>query len=203
MKTSQHYKLSTFKLLIILFILFSFECFSILILSIPYEELERNADRYHPIMAYLFFVPFSISIGVLILIFIKFLFKRNKGLTITEVGLIDNSSPFSFGEIPFDNISSISSITDSTIKYRFIKAKTNHFNINLRNRKKDSSWWKSKGVIGYIVKKMHTYTLPTKGFKAKHQDIVKTMKLFVEDKNIKITEMDLEQIERSINNKKS
>ncbi len=203
MKASQHYKLSIFKLLMVLFFLFLLEYFSFSILSMPYEELERNADRYHPIMAYLFFVPFSIVIGVLILIFMKFLFKKNKGLTITETGLIDNSSPFSFGEIPYENISSISSVTNSTVKARFIKAKTNHFNINLRNRKKDRLWWESKGVMGRIVKKMRTYTLPTKGFNAKHQDIVKTIKLFVEDKNIKVTEMDLEQVELSINNKKS
>ncbi len=202
MGNTEHFKLSTLKLLLVLLILFIFEYFSFSILSMPYEELERNADRYHPIMAYLFFIPVFIFIGLLILIFVRFLFKRNKGLTITESGIIDCSSPFSFGEIPFENISSISSITNSSIKYRFVKIKTNELNINLRKRKKDKSWWESKGLMGKMVKKMGTYTLPTKGFKASHQQIVETIKFFVEGKNIKVNEMDLQQIANDIKSKR-
>lgn len=189
----KHFKLSILKLIFALFILCMFEYFSFSILSMPYDELERNADRHHPIVVYLFFIPFFIVIGLLILIFLKFLLTKNKGLIITEFGIIDRSSPFSIGEIPFDNISSILSITNIVIKCGFIKIKTNELTINLRKRKKQKEWWENKGVMGRLVKKKRTYTLPTKGFKASHQEIVETIKFFVDGKNITVKEINYQQ----------
>ncbi len=193
----KHFRLSNFKLLIVLTILCLFEYLAFSILSMPYEELERNADRNHPIMAYLFFIPLSLCCGILIVMFIQFIFKKNKGLSLTAAGIVDYSSPFSLGIIPFDNISSITSVTNSYLKFGFVKFKTPQLNINLRKRKKDKEWWKSKGLKGRLVKNNYTYTIPTRGFKDCQDQIVEAISSHVEGKNIKVNIMDLEQIEKN------
>jgi len=203
MLINKHFRLSNFKLFIVLTILCMFEYSAFSILSMPYEELERNSDRYHPIVAYLFFIPTSLFCGILIVIFLKFLFKKNKGLSLTDIGIVDNSSPFSLGVIPFENISSITSITNSYVKfYRFMKFKTPELNINLRRRKKDANWWESKGLKGRLAKKFHTYTIPTRGFKDNQEKIVEAIRNHVEGRNIKVNTMDIEQIEKNFKAKR-
>ncbi|WP_133405829.1 hypothetical protein [Parashewanella tropica] len=193
MQTQTYFKLSNFKLFIVITVLFLFEYVALLVLSMPYEELEQNADRYHPIMAYLFFTPVSIFCAVLIIIFLNFLFKKDKGLLLTDTGIVDFSSPFSLGEIPFDNIASITSAKNRHIKiYRFIKFNTPELHINLRKRKKDNQWWKNKGLKGRLVKKLHTYTIPTRGFRDNQEQIVEAIQKHIEGKNIKVNTIDFE-----------
>lgn len=185
-----HFRLSNLKLLLLFVVLFSVAYFSFSILAMPYEQLKQNADKYHPIIAYIFFIPFSIMVTALILIYVRFIFSRNKGLIIAKGYLIDNSSPFSIGEIPVEQISSIYSSTNGSVKYKFFSFKINELNVNLRKRKKDINWWKSKGTIGLIVKKFYTYTIPTRGFKASHSQILDSIKYFADQNNIKVTEVD-------------
>ncbi|MDN3653829.1 hypothetical protein QWY77_13870 [Thalassotalea ponticola] len=185
-----HFQLSGLKLLLLFVVLLSSAYFSFSILAMPYEQLEQNADKYHPIIAYLFFIPFSILITALILIYGKFICSRNKGLIIADGFLIDNSSPFSIGEIPAEQISSIYSSINGSVKYKFVSFKINELNVNLRKRKKDINWWKSKGFMGTIVKKLYTYTIPTRGFKASHSQILDSIKCFADQNNIKVTEVD-------------
>lgn len=188
------FKLSKIKLLLLVVILFVFEYAFLSVLSLPYEQLEANSDKYHPLVAYLVLGPLCVLCSLLLVIFLLFFFRRSKGLMLTTNGFNDRSSPFSIGEIPFDKISSISCIANRVTRYRFIKSKTNEICVNLRKRKSDNDWWSSKGLLGKAVKKLHTYTINTKGFRQNHSEIVDAIKTHVAGHNIKVNVIDYETI---------
>ncbi|ESP93731.1 STM3941 family protein [Pseudoalteromonas luteoviolacea] len=190
MENTIHFKVSSWKFVIAILGLCIFEYMCLSVLSTPFSELDSRTDRLHTIFAYLFFAPVSVFIGAFILTLLAFLLKPVKGLTISETGITDTSSPFSIGEIPFDNISSINSRTNITYGNKYGKARMNEVCINIRRRKIDNTWWANKGLLGRIVKRLHTYTIPTKVFSASHNEIVDAIEKSIINKNIKFTSMD-------------
>jgi hypothetical protein len=172
------------------------------ILTMPYSELEANADKYHPIMAYLFFGPLFPFLAIIILLFIKFLFSSNKGLILTSKGIIDNSSPFSIGEIPFENIASFTSRTNIVLRYKIFKVRRNELSIYIRKRKIDADWWEAKGIKGRFAKRSHDYTIPTKFFSINHEELINCIKEHIAGKNIKMYEIDLEEAQKNAYKKK-
>lgn len=194
-------KLSKIKLLLLVVILFVFEYVCLSVLLLPYEQLEANSAKYHPLVAYLVLGPIGVLLSLLLVVFLLFFFKRSKGLMLTKNGLNDRSSPFSIGEIPFDKISSISCTANRVTRYRFIKIKDNEICVNLRKRRSDNDWWSSKGLLGKAVKKLHTYTINTKVFRQNHSEIVDAIKTHVAGHNIKVNVIDHEKISANSANK--
>jgi hypothetical protein len=84
----KYFKISKWRILVGLIIMCVSEFISIKILTMPYVELDANADKYHPIVAYMFFGPIALLLAILITINVVFCFQKGKGLHLTSTGII-------------------------------------------------------------------------------------------------------------------
>jgi hypothetical protein len=195
----KYFKISKWRILVGLIIMCLSEFISIKILTMPYVELEANADKYHPIVAYMFFGPIALLLAILIIINVVFYFQKGKGLHLTSTGIIDNSTPFSMGEIPFERIMQICNVTNKVTKFRFIKIRENEISVHLRRRKVDKLWWDDahNGVKIKLIKwstRNGFYNISTKIFSASHDDLVRALEKHIElEPRVKMYSMDVEQ----------
>jgi hypothetical protein len=184
-------KLSYVKYVLVLAFLVGFEYMAIKIVSMPYSELELNADRFHPLMAYLFFIPLIPLIAVVILSLLFFLFSRNKGVGFGLEGIFEKTSPFSIGFIPYEKISSISNITSLSVGRWPFKSQRDAISINLRNRKQDENWWSSKGWRGRLLRG-RSYEIQTSLLALPHNNVVEILSCHAKKRGIKIYTINLD-----------
>ena len=190
---TDHIQLSYFRYALAVAALVAFEYMALKIISMPYSELEQNADRFHPLMAYLFFIPIIPLVAAAILSLLLFLFSKNKGLVICADGIVDNSSMFSIGYIPFDQISSMTNDLNLSVGVGIIKSKRNAISINLRNRKIDHEWWSNKGWKGRLIKKRRNYQIQTSHLANSHDKIVESIKFHIGNRGIKFNTINFER----------
>ncbi len=203
------FRVSKWKTFIGLMVMCGFEYMSIKILIMPYSELDANSDKYHPIVAYVFFGSLAPLVAILIVIYLVFLFRKGRGLYLTSNGFIDHSTPFSIGEIPFERILQICNSINNVTKFRGIKIRDNKLSIALRGRKVDKAWWEAKNTSRIKSKKYSWFTrfgsyhLNTKIFSASHNEIAEAVEKHIElEPRIKIYTMDVEQTFRDLKKKR-
>lgn len=184
-------KLSYLKYVLALIFLVGFEFMAIKIISMPYSELELNADRFHPLIAYLFFIPLIPLIALILLSLLIFLFSRNKGVELGLEGIFEKTSPFSIGFIPYEQISPISNITSLSEGRWPFKSKRKVISINLRNRKQDKNWWSSKGWRGRLLRG-RSYEIQTSLLAMSHDRVVKVFSYHAKKHGIKINMINLD-----------
>ena len=186
-----------------------FEYFAIKMLMTPYSELQANADKYHPIFAYLFFGSIAPLFVGFIISWTIFLFKKDRGFHLTSTGFVDLTTPFAFGEIPFERVLQICNSVNNVTRFRGIKIRENKIKISLRVRKVDNAWRKARigsGIKGKIqgwYTRFNSCDINTKLLSASHSEVVSAIEEHIKlDQRIKMYTMDVEQTFKELKQKR-
>ncbi len=195
--------------MLFILILSGFEYMSLKILTTPYSELNANSDKYHPIVAYIFFGSLVPLISLLLILYIVFLLQKGRGLYLTNNGFIDQSTPFAIGEIPFERILQICNSTNNVTRYRGIKIRDNKLSFHLRRRKVDNAWWESnysnsfKAKIFKWLTRFGIYNINTKVFSASHEQLASAVAEHIKtEPRIQIYSMDVERTFKELKEKR-